>query len=159
MSIVVEGTKTWTKKAKSDDIGELNKEIAKDIASNSVIETSDVTGEMSLAQKIDRGKWHRVVLHRNVGGVDCMGYVEIPNYINNAPYFLQYGKPQWVPDYAVNILKESRRVETSYNARRAGDGEIKMDGMASETVCHPFSIEETVNGVPDIVLKARRKGI
>lgn len=159
MSVTVEGTKTWTKKAKSDDIGELNKEIAKDIASDSVIETENVMGEMTLAQKIDKGKWHRIMLHRNVGGVDCMGYVEIPNYINNAPYFLQYDEPQWVPDYAVNILKESRRVETSYNARRAGSGEMKMDGVANETVCHPFSIEETVVGVPAVVLKARRKGL
>ena len=158
MSIVVEGTKTWSKKAKTDDIGDLHKDISVDIASDTVIETDNVTVELDLAKIIDKGKWHKIVLHRNAGGVDDMGFIEIPNYVQSASYFLQYGIPQWVPDYAVNILKESRRRETRYD-RRVENGEQKMVGVVSETVCHPFSIEETVVGVPDAVLKARRGGV
>ena len=159
MRTVVEGTKTWSKKAKSDDIGDLHKDISKDIASDTVIETDNVMTEMSLTQKVEKGKWHKIVLHRNAGGIDDMGFVQIPNYVQQTvDYFLQYDIPQWVPDYVVNILKESKRRETRYD-RRVENGEQKMVGIVSETVCHPFSIEETVVGVPDVVLKARRKGL
>src|SRR3990167_9499527 len=122
-----------------------------------VIETENVVKEMSLAEKIEKGKWHKVLLHRNAGGVDFMGNVIIPNYVQSADYFLQYDVPTWVPDYAINILKESRRRETSYDYAIINN-RPQMVPSANDMICHPFTIEETVVGVPDVVIKARKKG-
>src|SRR3989337_1174090 len=110
---------TVTKEINLDsDVGVLMQDISDEMSNGdqSEIVTDNNSQEMNVIEKIERGMWYQIDLHRG-SDIDDLGPVYIPNHAVGPDYWIVQGDPTWVPEYATNILKESRRIETRFDKR------------------------------------------